>query len=82
LRRLGKVLHLSKSGNLILRLEGSQLPSEKATVCDYKLARIGTVNGILGPVKSPYVSVHPTVESGDTLKGRVLYLVENGPEHR
>ena len=70
------MLHLSKSGNLILRLEGSQLPASSAPVCDYKLARVGFVNSILGPVKNPYVSVRPTVESASTLEGRVLYLVE------
>lgn len=76
LRRLGKVLHLSKSGNLILRLEGSQIPQTNKPVCDYKLRRIGLVNSILGPVKGPYVSVRPLTDSASTLTGRVLYLVE------
>ncbi len=80
--RLGKVLHLSKSGNLILRLENSSLPTTGSPVCDYKLARIGTVNGVFGPVKNPYLSVHPSVESPARLAGRILYLVEKEQEHR
>ena len=74
MRRLGKVLHLSKSGNIILRLESPQIPPDGANVCDYKLDRIGVVNTILGPVKTPYVSIQPSVESAGTLTGRVLYI--------
>ena len=76
MRRLGKVLHLSKSGNLILRLEETQVPSLGAPVCDYKLRNVGVVNNILGPVKNPYVSVKPATNVDGALSGRVLYLVE------
>lgn len=76
MRRLGKVLHLSKSGNLILRLEQTPVPMIGANVCDYKLRSIGVVNNILGPVKSPYVSVKPAANVDGSLAGRVLYLVE------
>lgn len=75
-RRLGKVLHLSKSGNLILRLEQSPVPSIGSPVCDYKLRQLGMVNNVLGPVKSPYVSVKPAADVDGALGGRVLYLVE------
>ncbi len=73
LKRLGKVLHLSKSGNLILRLEQSEPPPTGTVVCSYKLEKIGTVNNILGPVKAPYASVQPYVDNPGTLTGRVLY---------
>jgi rRNA processing protein Gar1 len=68
-------MHLSKSGNLILRLEQTPVPTIGAPVCDYKLRSIGVVNNVLGPVKSPYVSVKPA-SLDSTLTGRVLYLVE------
>jgi rRNA processing protein Gar1 len=45
-------------------------------VCDYKLRQVGVVNNILGPVKSPYVSVKPAANLDGSLTGRVLYLVE------
>jgi len=76
LRRLGKVLHLSKSGNLLLRLEQYPVPIIGAPVCDYKLRNIGVVNNILGPVKAPYVSVKPVSEVDGALVDRVLYQVE------
>ncbi len=69
-------MHLSKSGNLILRLEQPPVPAIGAQVCDYKLRNLGVVNNILGPVKSPYVSVKPESSIDGGLSGRVLYLVE------
>lgn len=77
LRRLGKVLHFSESGNLILRLEQSPVPEIGDQVCDYKLKRLGKVNNILGPVKGPYVSVKPAGPLDSSLAGRILYLLEN-----
>ncbi len=76
MRRLGKVLHLSKSGNLLLRLEKYPVPIIGAQVCDYKLRNVGVVNNILGPVKTPYVSVKPVASVDGALVDRVLYQVE------
>jgi rRNA processing protein Gar1 len=76
LRRLGKVLHLSKSGNLLLRLEQYPVPIIGAQICDYKLRSVGVVNNILGPVKTPYVSVKPVANVDGSLVDRVLYQVE------
>ena len=76
MRRLGKVMHLSKSGNLILRLEQNPVPVIGAQVCDYKLRSIGVVNNILGPVKAPYISVKPAANIDGALAGRVVYLLE------
>ena len=76
MRRLGKVLHLSKSGNLLLRLEEYPVPIIGAQVYDYKLRSVGVVNNILGPVKTPYVSVKPVSNVDGALVGRVIYQVE------
>ncbi len=76
MRRLGKVLHLSKSGNLLLRLERYPVPVIGAQACDYKLRSVGVVNNILGPVRTPYVSVKPVANVDGALVDRVLYQVE------
>lgn len=67
---------MSKSGNLIIRVEKPPVPQERSQVVDYKIKRIGVVNNVLGPVKNPYVSVKPEGDAHD-LAGRVLYLLEN-----
>ena len=70
------MLHLSKSGNLLLRLEQYPVPIIGAEVCDYKLRNVGVVNNILGPVKTPYISLKPVPNVDGALVGRVVYLVE------
>lgn len=57
MKRLGKVLHLSIHGNLIIRLEDGALPRMNTKVVTTKMERIGTVYDIFGPESSPYVSV-------------------------
>ena len=75
MRRLGKVLHLSKSGNLIVRLESPEPPKIGLQVCNSKLEKVGTIGSILGPVKAPYLSVQPSAARAVSLPGRVLYQV-------
>ncbi len=76
MKRLGKVLHLSKSGNLILRLESPETPPAGVEVCDHKIEKIGTVDSIFGPVKAPYLSIRPSVQNKDIHPGRVLYQLD------
>jgi RNA-binding protein len=77
LRRLGKILHLSKSGNLIVRLETNNPPPVGTEVFDPKLEKIGTVNNVMGPVAAPYLSLTPAShESSEKLAGRIVYLLE------
>jgi len=52
------------------------VPIIGAQVCDYKLRSIGVVNNILGPAKTPYVSVKPVSNVDGALVGRVIYQVE------
>ena len=52
------------------------MPIIGAPVCDYKLRNVGVVNNILGPVKTPYVSVKPLPNVDGGLVDRVLYQVE------
>jgi len=76
MKRLGKVLHLSKSGNLIVRLESSEPPSVGTRVCNSKIQTVGIVNSILGPTKAPYASIQTSMEKTVALAGRVLYLLD------
>ena len=73
LRRLGKILHLSKSRSLIIRLEANSLPRLKTRVFDSKLKQVGFVFDVFGPVAKPYVSVKPTVSEPSAFVGRVAY---------
>lgn len=59
MKRLGKVLHLSTHGNIIVRSEEGALPKMNSSVLTKKMEKIGTVYDIFGPEKDPYISVRP-----------------------
>ncbi len=76
MKRLGKILHLSKSRSLILKLESSALPRLGTRVYDSKLRLIGSVHDVFGSTSAPYVAVKPSIASSSDYVGRVLYAEE------
>jgi len=73
MRRLGKVMHVSRRGAIILRTE--KTPPIGAEVVDKSVEVVGTVTDIFGPVKQPYVAIRAK-EGVDTTKlvGQPVYL--------
>jgi RNA-binding protein len=55
LKETGVILHLAKSGRLIVSL--SKALQTGAVLLDDKGKKLGTVVELIGPVKSPYASV-------------------------
>ena len=53
---LGNSLHIANSGKLIVR--GKQTPIAGALVFNSKKNKIGKVNTVFGPTKSPYISIN------------------------
>jgi len=76
LRRLGKILHLSKSQSLIVKCDESLFSRIGTKICDSKLREIGRVNDLFGPVSAPYVSIKPTVPSPAKYVGRIVYSLD------
>lgn len=72
LRKLGRILHLSKNKNLIIRT--STPPQIGKKVIDRKHQKVGAVKDVFGPVKNPYVSVKPDVGSPEKYVGKTIYL--------
>jgi len=73
LRRLGKILHLSKSRSLIVKCDEPRFVKLGTKVCDSKLKEIGKVLDLFGPVTSPYVAVRPTTSSPAKFVHRIVY---------
>jgi len=73
LQRIGSVLHVSSTKNMILKAEN--LPNIGDRVVDKSLNNVGTVFDVFGPVYSPYVAVRPTVEEPSLFVNHVLYAV-------
>jgi len=73
LQRLGLILHMSPTRNIIVKLEN--MPRIGETVVDENLKSIGKVFDILGPVSSPYAAVRPVIQNAEKYVNRMLYAI-------
>jgi len=80
LQRIGCVLHVSSSKNMILKAES--VPHTGESVVDENLKQVGTVFELFGPVSSPYVAVRPSVEKPSRFVDHVLYAVPSSKSRR
>jgi len=75
LKRLGKVLHISKRGSIILQTDKTPPVGGRSVVLDKKAQEVGTIVDVFGPVKTPYVAVRPKRRTDPhKLVGQMLYL--------
>ncbi|MBY8998104.1 MAG: H/ACA RNA-protein complex protein Gar1 [Candidatus Thorarchaeota archaeon] len=75
MRRLGKVLHISKRGSIILRTDKTPSAGSRSIVLDKKAQEVGIIIDVFGPVKEPYVAVRPRRGLDPSkLVGQLLYL--------
>jgi len=74
LKRLGKILHLSKSRSLIVKLASEPSIDVGSKVLDSKLREVGVIQDIFGPVTSPYVAIKPMVPDPSHLAGKIVYV--------
>lgn len=77
LKQVGEVLHLAKSGKLIVRLNPSyDLSIIGQSVVDRKGTRIGKIIELLGPVKSPLASALPIADATKMMSGMAVFQTE------
>ncbi|MHC3128863.1 MAG: H/ACA RNA-protein complex protein Gar1 [Candidatus Bathyarchaeota archaeon] len=73
MHRIGHVLHVSITKNMILKAENIPRIGDKVT--NEKLKPVGTVFDVFGPTSSPYVAVKPHIQSPEQLVNHVLYAI-------
>jgi rRNA processing protein Gar1 len=73
LHRIGHVLHVSNTKNMILKAEN--IPRIGDEVANEKLKPVGTVFDVFGPTSSPYVAVKPHIQSPEQFVNHVLYAI-------
>ncbi|MDI6691286.1 MAG: Gar1/Naf1 family protein [Candidatus Bathyarchaeota archaeon] len=78
--RIGRVLHLSSSRNLIVKIENT--PRIGETVVDENLTPVGKVFDIFGPVSSPYAAIKSTLREAEKLTDKILYVFPSKGEKR
>ena len=58
MRRLGRIIHVSKNRRFIIRLElDNEIPHIGEKIFDSSLNIVGTISDIFGSVQSPYAAV-------------------------
>jgi RNA-binding protein len=72
LQRLGKVLSVTPSQSIVVKLENTTKLG--AAVIDEDLKTVGRVFDIIGPVTSPYAVVKPSVKDPEKLVNKQLYF--------
>jgi RNA-binding protein len=73
LQRLGLILHVTPSRNIIAKIE--KTPKIGEAVLDENLKPVGKVLDFLGPVSSPYAIIIPTIREPKSLVNRTVYVV-------
>jgi RNA-binding protein len=73
LQRLGKVLHVTPSQNVVIKINNP--PKIGSAVVDEKLKTVGKIFDVIGSVSSPYAIVKPTIKEPETLANKQLYLL-------
>ncbi|TLX92774.1 MAG: hypothetical protein E6K97_00690 [Thaumarchaeota archaeon] len=72
MEKIGEIVHLAKSGRLIVKVEENinhNLIGQ--SLIDDKGSKVGKIIELIGPVKSPYASVIPTINSKYSIGGVV-----------
>jgi RNA-binding protein len=73
LQRLGKMLHVTPSQNIVVKAD--KTPKIGSTVVNDNLKTVGKVFDVIGPVSSPYAVVKPTIKNPEKLTAKQLYLL-------
>jgi len=73
LQRLGKVLNVTPSKNIVVKID--KTPKIGSSVVDVNLKIVGKIFDIIGPVSSPYTIVKPVIKEPEKLTHKQLYLL-------
>ncbi|MDA4111870.1 MAG: Gar1/Naf1 family protein [Thaumarchaeota archaeon] len=78
MQEAGTVLHLAKSGRLIIKANSAI--REGTVLVDEKGRSSGKVMEIIGPVSSPYLSAQPFTDRVERLVGTKLFVSDEAPQ--
>ncbi|HEY9385656.1 MAG TPA: Gar1/Naf1 family protein [Nitrososphaeraceae archaeon] len=76
MKEIGEILHLAKSGRLILRSTAGNIDNNETGkwVVDEKGKRIGKIVEIFGPVRLPYASIAPVKGKRNIITGIKVFI--------
>jgi len=71
LQEVGEVLHIAKSGRIIVKLSQKVNPGD--ILVNTKGKKLAKVVELIGPVKSPYASAMPLIDKAKKYVGTKVY---------
>jgi rRNA processing protein Gar1 len=75
---LGEILHFSKSGRLIVKLDRFDTSIKNGqNVSNEEGKKIGKITEFIGPISSPYASILPFIQKKNKLTGKKVYIEKN-----
>ncbi|HSB50187.1 MAG TPA: Gar1/Naf1 family protein [Nitrosopumilaceae archaeon] len=77
MQEVGEVLHLARSGRVIVQL--TKLVDEGQILCDEKSSRVAKVMELIGPVRKPYASATPLTNNIKKYTGKKVFAIEYSP---
>lgn len=77
MKKLGKVLQVTRTGHLIVKPEDSDIPHQSLEVFDDKLKVVGKIYDIIGPVQSPFISIkiNPSYRNPEKIIDKYVYII-------
>ncbi len=75
MNRIGYVLHVSNTRNMILKAEN--IPRIGDHVINEKLKSVGIVFDVFGPTSSPYVAIKPNTQNPEQFVNQILYTTSS-----
>ena len=73
MEEVGEVMHVAKSGRIIVKLNSVRSNLIGNILMDSDGRKVGKVIETLGPVSSPYASVAPVIEKTNKIIGRKVF---------
>jgi len=77
LQEVGEIMHLAKSGRVIVRL--LQTVEEGQILCDKNSGKIAKVMELIGPVAKPYASAIPLTKNIRKYTGKKIFSIPHTP---
>lgn len=78
MNELGEVLHMARSGRLIVKISAASIEKKVIgmQVIDSTGKQVGKIQEMFGPVVSPYASVQPSREKLTSIVGTKVFIAD------
>ena len=73
LREVGEIVHKARSGRLIVKLDENNLVNAGDLLFNSNCVKIGSINELIGPVRSPYASIITSNDKFQVVNGDKIY---------